>query len=78
MNTWFRLHPRRLWTWKSPGDRARNLIDYLTIDRRFRNPVTEVRIYPGADCDSDPVPVVADIRMRLKKVRREVKPRRGI
>ena len=24
MNTWFRNHPRRSWTWKSPGDRTRN------------------------------------------------------
>ncbi|GFN78105.1 craniofacial development protein 2-like protein [Plakobranchus ocellatus] len=22
MNTWFRNHPRRCWTWKSPGDRT--------------------------------------------------------
>lgn len=79
MNTWFRQHPRRLWTWKSPGDRARNQIDYVTINRRYRNAVTKVRTYPGADCDSDHVPVVADIRVRLKKMRREeVKPRRDV
>ena len=79
MNTWFRQHPRRLWTWMSPGDRARNQIDYMTINKRYRNAVTKVRTYPGADCDSDHVPVVADIRVRLKKLKREeIKPRRDV
>ena len=76
MNTWFRQHPRKLWTWKTPGDRARNQIDYVTINGRYKNAVTKVKTYPGADCDSDHVPVVADIRVKLKKLRREeIKPR---
>ena len=29
MNTWFKNHPRRCWTWKSPGDRTRNQIDFI-------------------------------------------------
>ena len=36
-NTWFEQHPRRLWTWKSPGDNTRNQIDYMLINSRFRN-----------------------------------------
>ena len=38
-NTWFENHPRRQWTWKSPGDRTRNKIDYILIQKRFRNAV---------------------------------------
>ena len=68
LNTWFRNHPRKLWTWKSPGGRYKNQIDYVTINRRFRSAVTQVRTYPGADCDSDHVPVVAEVRVKLKKV----------
>ena len=30
-NTWFRRHPRNLWTWKGPGDRSRSQIDYNTM-----------------------------------------------
>ena len=26
-NTWFKNHPRRRWTWRSPGDRCKNQID---------------------------------------------------
>ena len=35
MNTFFRHHPRHLYTWKSPGDRVRNQIDYITVNRIF-------------------------------------------
>ena len=35
-NTLFQHHQRRLWTWMSPGDRARNQIDYIMIGRRWR------------------------------------------
>ena len=48
-NTWFRHYPRHLWTWKSPGDRSRSQIDYITINKRFRNALTQVKTYPGAD-----------------------------
>ncbi len=30
-NTWFKNHPRRLRTWRSPGDRVRNQIDYIMV-----------------------------------------------
>ena len=39
-NTWFKQHPKNLWTWKTPGDRVRNQIDYITINKRFGNAVT--------------------------------------
>ena len=67
-NTWFRNHPRRLHTWISPGDQVRNQIDFITISQRFRNMVTNCHTYPGADCGSDHNPVVATLRLKLKKV----------
>ena len=36
-NTWFKQHPRRLWTWEMPGVRATNQIDYICISKRYRN-----------------------------------------
>ena len=72
-NTWFRHHPRRLWTWKNPGDQYRNQIDYITVSTRFRNAVTQVRTYPGADCSSDHVPVVMNVFIKLKKLEKRRK-----
>lgn len=52
MNTFFKLPPRRLYTWTSPrdeaGQRTRNQIDYILINRRFRNGCVSVKTYPGA------------------------------
>ena len=38
-NTWFKNHPRRLYTWRSPGDLTRNQIDYILSSKRFRNSI---------------------------------------
>lgn len=56
-NTWFRLHPRRLYAWKSPGDSYRNQIDYITINKRFRNSIIAKLI-----------PVIAVTRLNLKSI----------
>lgn len=68
MNTWFKHHPRHLWTWKRAGDTYRNQIDYIAISKRFRSAVTQTRTFPGADCASDHVPVIANVRVRLKNI----------
>ena len=71
LNTWFRHHPRKLWTWMSPGDRYRNQIDFITINKRFQNSVKNIRTYPGADCNSDHVPVVLDLNLKLKIIKKK-------
>ncbi|KAK3783881.1 hypothetical protein RRG08_007432 [Elysia crispata] len=42
-NTWFEHHPRRLWTWLSNDDETRNQIDYILIDKRFRNGMINIK-----------------------------------
>ncbi|GFN94713.1 craniofacial development protein 2-like [Plakobranchus ocellatus] len=49
-NTWYQNQLRRQWTWKSPGDGSRNKIDYILIQKRFRNAVKTSKSLPGADC----------------------------
>ncbi|XP_072040063.1 craniofacial development protein 2-like [Amphiura filiformis] len=70
-NTWFMQPPRRKYTWLSPGDRVRNQIDFITIKKRFRNAVKEAKTYPGADISSDHVPVISQIHLQLKKIRKQ-------
>ena len=78
-NTWFKHQNRHLWTWRSPGGEVRNQIDFITINERFRNSVTQVKTYPGADINSDHVPVVATFRLKLKKVTKaKFEPKRNI
>lgn len=77
MNTCFQQHPRRLYTWISPGDRCRNQIDYIMINSRWKTSVTNVKTYPGADCGSDHCMLLAKFTLRLKSVKKKdsMKPR---
>ena len=70
-NTWSKHHPRKLWKRRSPGGRYKNQIKYITINKRFRNAVTQVKTYPGADCNTDHNPVVAEVMVSLKKHQNE-------
>jgi endonuclease/exonuclease/phosphatase family metal-dependent hydrolase len=74
-NTWFKLPKRRLYTWKSPQDGTvhdvvRNQIDYILVGQRYRNSIKRVTTYPGADINSDHVPLIADITLSLKRIKR--------
>ena len=70
MNTYFEHHPRRLYTWKSPGDRYRNQIDFILINTRWKTSVTNAKTFPGADCGSDHQLLVMDFRLRFKNIRK--------
>ena len=70
MNTWFQHHPRKLWTWKSPGGNVKNQIDYVTISRRHRNAVRQVKSYPRADCDSDRSFLALWMKVKCKKLKK--------
>ena len=61
-------HNIHLYAWKSPGDGARKQIDYITINNRFRNSILLVKGYPGVDGGSDHVPIVATLRLKLRKL----------
>ena len=69
MNTWFQHEKRHSYTWKCLGNTTRNQIDYITINQRFRNSILQVKGYPGTDCASDHVPVIATMRVKLRKIK---------
>ncbi|XP_076314986.1 uncharacterized protein LOC143227418 [Tachypleus tridentatus] len=73
MNTWFKNHPRRCWTWKSPGDRVRNQIDFILMKKRYRNSITSCKSMPDADCSSDQIPAVVTMVVKLKKLKKSKK-----
>ena len=69
-NTWFQNHKRRLYTWKSPGDK-RYQIDFILINQRFKNSIKNAKTLPGADADTDHNLLVVDMITRLKHVTRK-------
>jgi exonuclease III len=79
-DTWFKRPKRGLYTWKSPEDTSRHLLDYVLVKQRFRNSMKDVQTLPGADIDSDHNLLVAKICTRLKKITRfqKQKPRWGL
>ena len=70
MNTWFAAHPRHRYTWISPGDRARNQIDCIMINKRFGTCISNARAYPGTDVSSDHNPVIAKFKIHLRALKR--------
>ena len=65
-NTCFAHHPRRMYTWRSPGDRTRNQIDYILIKRRWRTSVQDTKTRPSADCGSDHQLLLTKLKIKLK------------
>lgn len=75
-NTFFKQHPRRLYTWRSPADKEekiiRNQIDFILLSLNFKRYMKPTKTYPGADISSDHNPVVLDFRLkRFLRVKRE-------
>ena len=73
-NATFQQHPRRLYTWTSPGGRLRNQIDYILIGRRWRTTILVTKTRPSADCGSDHQLLVAKLNIKLRQKKRRSVP----
>ncbi|XP_063165946.1 craniofacial development protein 2-like, partial [Candoia aspera] len=67
-NTLFQQPKRRLYTWTSPDGQHRNQIDYILCRQRWRTSVQSVKTRPGADCSTDHELLLAQFRIRLKRL----------
>ena len=70
MNTFFKLHARRLYTWISPDQTTRNQIDYIICKTRWRISVRRVTTLPGAECGTDHNMLIEDVKIKLKRIKR--------
>ena len=73
-NTLFQQHKRRPYTWTSPGARQQNQIDYILCSQRWRSSIQSAKTRLGADCGSDHELLIANFRMKLKKVGKTARP----
>ena len=70
-NAYFQHPMRKLYTWRCPGDIYINQINFVLINKRFRNGVKQARIYPGADVGSNHNPLMIKMNIKLKKVKKK-------
>ena len=73
-NTPFQQHKRRLYTWTSPDGQYQNQIDYILCSQRWRSSIQSAKTRPGADCGSDHELLIANFRLKLKKVGKTTRP----
>lgn len=66
MSTMFPLKNIHNSTWRSPDGQHVNQIDHILVNERFTNAVNDVRVYRGADCNSDHYLVVGKLNIKLK------------
>jgi len=71
-NTWFASPPRRLYTWTSPHHDGQNIIrnqiDFILINKRFRNSLMSAKIYPETVIRPDYNPVIIEMKLKCKKI----------
>ena len=67
-NTHFKQYKRRLYTWTSPDGQHQNQIDSVLCSQRWRSSIQLAKTRPRADCGSDHELLIANFRLKLKKV----------
>src|SRR3989442_12755349 len=72
-NIWFQQKKSSQHTWISPDKVTKHQIDFVLVDKMFRNEIQNSKSTPGADCDSDHNPVVVRMKIRLQGVKKSKK-----
>ncbi|XP_055997977.1 uncharacterized protein LOC130047325 [Ostrea edulis] len=54
-------------TWKSPDGRTTNQIDHMIINNKWRRSLYDVKVYRGADVNSDHYLLKATIKLKLRR-----------
>ena len=73
-NIHFQQHKKRLYTWASPDGQHRNQIDDNLCSQRWKSCIHSVKTRLGADCGSDHELLTAKFRLKIKKVRKTIRP----
>ena len=74
VNTLFQQHKRRLYMWTSPDGQYQNQIYYILCRQRWWSSKQSEETRWRADCGSDDELLIAKFRLKLKKVRKTIRP----
>ena len=58
----------------SPDDQYQNQIDYILYSQRWKSSIQSAKTRLGADCGSDHQFLIAQFRLKLKKVGKTTRP----
>ena len=75
-NTWFEQKESCRHTWTAPNGINKNQIDYILVNQRYRNSVTNAKARHDVDCGSDHNPVIISTNTKLKKVAKKRRPKK--
>ena len=70
-NNFFEQPDCRLYTRTTPDGNHRNQIDYIICKQRWKTAVQSVKTRPDADCGSDHELLLAGVKIKLKKKRKQ-------
>jgi hypothetical protein len=77
MNTvFYQRKANRKWTWESPNGKTHNMIDFIIVNRRWETSVSMCRAFPKADVGSDHQLVMAAVKIKLKRIQKQIPERR--
>lgn len=68
-NKLFEIHKRKRYTWISRVDGQRYQTEYIMIRSRHKNCMKTAKAYSGADINSDYNLIMAEVQIRLRKVK---------
>ncbi|GFO50342.1 endonuclease-reverse transcriptase [Plakobranchus ocellatus] len=64
LNTWFKCHQRRKYTWISPNGETKNQIDFIMVNKQWFSSFSNCVTKPGADCDTDQILLTAKLKLK--------------
>ena len=76
MTCFRQIKANRQWTWESADGISLNMIDCILISSRWRSSLMNSRAYPSADIECDHQLLIANIRLKLKALRRHTASKR--
>ncbi|XP_037787797.1 craniofacial development protein 2-like [Penaeus monodon] len=56
--------------WCKANEYVLTMIDYIAIEKRYRSAIKHSKAYPGADCGSDHNPVICELKVKLKTIKK--------